>query len=187
MARLEELAYRDFLVGIYNRRGFLKFGQTPFKMAVQSHNYNRREGEKAKNLCLVLLDVDRLKYYNDTYNYVCGDVVLKALGSYFSAHLRETDVFGRWGGDEFVILLPLTETQTAFEIMSNHVKSFSRVTPIAIKKKYHNTQLAKEVITFSFGIASLGKEKTIQALVNKANKSLQLAKKQKNAIVMAKK
>jgi len=191
IVRLEKLAYKDVLVDAYNRRGFLKFCQVPFNMAVQARNYSRRKTDRAGDLCLILIDVDNFKHYNDKYNYALGDAILKTAGAYFNYHIRQTDIFGRWGGDEFVLLLPFTKAEIAKKLTEYHVANFTKTTLDTLKAKnmkmYIKKWLGGEAVTFSIGIASLTKEKTIQALVSKANKGLKLAKKQKNAIVIANK
>jgi len=93
IVRLERLTYKDVLVDAYNRRGFLKFSRVPFSMAVQARNYNRRGTDKARDLCLVLIDIDNFKHYNDRYSYAVGDYVLKAVAAYFNHNIRKTDVF----------------------------------------------------------------------------------------------
>jgi len=188
IARLEKLAYHDFLLGAYNRRGFLKASQIPYKMALQSREYNRRQSDKTRDLCLMLFDIDNFKHYNDTYSYAMGDNVLKLVSYYFGNYVRKTDVFGRWGGDEFILLLPFTTMSTALKLTKYHKANFPRVAIKLIQKnkKYLDKWTNREAVTFSMGLASLDKEKTILALLNKANRGLKLAKKKKNAIVVAK-
>lgn len=188
IVRLEKLAHKDVLVDAYNRRGFLKFSQVSFNMAVQARNYSRRKTDKAGDLCLILIDVDNFKHFNDKYSYALGDAILKTVAAYFNHSIRQTDIFGRWGGDEFILLLPFTKAEIAKKLAEHYVINFAKTTLETLKAKnrrrYVKKWLEGEVVTFSIGIASLNKEKTIQALVNKANKGLKLAKKQKNAIVI---
>jgi diguanylate cyclase (GGDEF)-like protein len=191
IVRLETLVYKDVLVDAYNRRGFLKFSQMPFNMAIQARNYSRRSTDKARDLCLILIDVDNFKHFNDEYSYAIGDAVLKTVAAYFNHSIRQTDVFGRWGGDEFVLLLPFTKAEIAKKLAEHHVINFAKTILEILRvnniKVYVEKWLGGGAITFSMGIASLNKEKTIQTLLNKANKGLKLAKKQKNAIVITNK
>jgi len=188
IARLERLVYSDVLVNAYNRRGLLKFSQKLFEIAVQARSYTRRKNDKARELSLFLIDIDNFKHYNDTYSYALGDNILKKVSSYFNNHIRKTDVFGRWGGDEFILLLPFTNSEAARKLAENHLSNFSQTNLrlLKSKKQYIGKCKSGEIVTFSIGIASLNKEKTIQALISRANKGLKLAKKKKNAIVVAK-
>ena len=189
ISRLEKLAYQDVLIDAYNRRGFLKFSQVPFNMAVQARKYSRRKADKTGDLCLMLIDVDNFKHYNDKYSYTLGDNVLKTVGAYFNYHIRQTDIFGRWGGDEFILLLPFTSMKTAKTLAEYHSTNFAKAIINNLRTKNMKAYIKKwsegEAVTFSIGMASLKDEKTIQTLINKANKGLQLAKKKKNAIVIA--
>lgn len=97
-ARIEELqawADTDFLLNIYNRRGFER--ELSRAMA-----YIKRY---AANGALIVLDVDRLKPINDTFGHAAGDIVLKGVVAVLMRHIRSSDVVGRLGGDEFGLLL----------------------------------------------------------------------------------
>jgi diguanylate cyclase (GGDEF)-like protein len=97
-ARIDELqawADTDFLLNIYNRRGFER-------ELTRSLAYIKRYGATG---ALIVLDVDRLKPINDTYGHAAGDVVLKGVVEVLMRHVRSSDVVGRLGGDEFGLLL----------------------------------------------------------------------------------
>ncbi|MGD9839672.1 MAG: GGDEF domain-containing protein [Afipia sp.] len=97
-ARIDELqawADTDFLLNIYNRRGF----ERELERAIA---YLRRYGATA---ALIALDVDRLKPINDTFGHAAGDIVLKGVVAVLMRHVRSSDVVGRLGGDEFGVLL----------------------------------------------------------------------------------
>ncbi|HAP10924.1 MAG TPA: GGDEF domain-containing protein, partial [Afipia sp.] len=97
-ARIDELqawADTDFLLNIYNRRGFER-------ELDRSIAYIRRY--KASG-ALIVLDVDRLKPINDTFGHAAGDIVLKGVVAVLMRHVRSSDVVGRLGGDEFGLLL----------------------------------------------------------------------------------
>jgi diguanylate cyclase (GGDEF)-like protein len=97
-ARIDELetsADQDFLLGIANRRGFLR----ELNRAIA---YIRRYHASG---ALIVLDVDRLKPINDAYGHAAGDELLKAIVAVLLRHVRSSDVIGRLGGDEFALLL----------------------------------------------------------------------------------
>jgi diguanylate cyclase (GGDEF)-like protein/PAS domain S-box-containing protein len=92
--KLEEQSLSDHLTGLYNRRGFFTFGlqQMRFAKRIKAANY------------LVFLDIDNLKEVNDAYGHPVGDLLLKGFASILKGTLRESDVVGRIGGDEFAVL-----------------------------------------------------------------------------------
>lgn len=92
--KLEGLSLTDHLTGLNNRRGFFSFGLQQMKIAkrLKKDNY------------LVFLDIDCLKEVNDTYGHAVGDLLLKGIATILRTTLRESDVIGRIGGDEFAVL-----------------------------------------------------------------------------------
>lgn len=95
---LRLMASTDPLTGLLNRRRFLEQAETEF---VRSQRYRR-------DLAVVMLDIDHFKHINDTYGHFAGDQVLTGMARAAQTLLRGTDVMGRWGGEEFVILMPET-------------------------------------------------------------------------------
>ncbi|MBW3657820.1 MAG: diguanylate cyclase [Actinobacteria bacterium] len=95
---LHEIANRDELTGVMNRRGFQLDLETEFERAVR---YGRP-------LAFLLLDVDHFKAVNDTHGHPAGDVVLRAVADEIQDAVRGVDRVGRWGGEEFAVLLPET-------------------------------------------------------------------------------
>jgi len=103
---LKELTIRDGLTGLYNHRHFQE------TLAVEILRSKRH----AKTFSLVFLDVDFFKQYNDTHGHLHGDAVLVALSKLLIAGLRKSDVAVRYGGEEFVLLLPETSKENAFAL-----------------------------------------------------------------------
>jgi diguanylate cyclase (GGDEF)-like protein len=94
--RFMRLARRDGLTGIFNRQHFVAAAEQQLQMCRKS----------ARDVCLVLIDLDHFKVINDTHGHSVGDRVLKRAVAACQAHLRSTDIFGRLGGEEFGIVLP---------------------------------------------------------------------------------
>lgn len=101
--KLELEAATDSLTGVLNRRYFIELSEKELA----------RSQRNGSPLSLVILDIDHFKSVNDSYGHHTGDRVLKALCAECSRCLRESDLLGRWGGEEFIILLPETELETA--------------------------------------------------------------------------
>ena len=105
---LERRATRDFLTGVYNRHKFAERLQVEWERA---DRYDRP-------LSLVLLDIDHFKHINDAYGHEVGDRALCAVANLLQSRVRTSDVLGRWGGEEFVLLIPetaITEAQALAE------------------------------------------------------------------------
>lgn len=104
--RTRELSVRDELTGINNRRYFQQMLQMEWKRAVRFR----------RQLSLIMLDVDHFKSYNDTFGHLQGDGVLKQMGALLKKNLREVDTVARFGGEEFVLLLPDTDKRGAIVV-----------------------------------------------------------------------
>lgn len=104
--RLTELATHDELTGLYNRRHLFELANHEFSRA-------QRGGQA---LAALMLDIDHFKEVNDRFGHPAGDDVLRRLAHTFQAALRQTDVIGRYGGEEFLVLLPGTEASEARRI-----------------------------------------------------------------------
>lgn len=152
--QLEQLAAMDVLTDIYNRRKFIELSQQELARA-------RRYG---RNLSLVMFDLDRFKDINDTFGHAAGDDVLKRVACACKQNLRETDILGRFGGDEFVILLPESDEQTA---MQTAMRLEEKVLEIGFPWK-HQVRVG-----LSYGIATLQPEdEYIDALMARADAML---------------
>ncbi|WP_159437914.1 diguanylate cyclase [Vreelandella massiliensis] len=100
--QLRTLAMRDPLTGLFNRRSF---------METMDSEYGRVKRHDDYHASILMLDIDHFKQVNDTYGHAAGDEILKHFARTISHTLRENDVFGRLGGEEFAILLPDTERE----------------------------------------------------------------------------
>jgi diguanylate cyclase (GGDEF)-like protein len=103
---LERLSYEDALTGIANRRRF-----------EQQLSVALADGKRPHHpLCLALLDLDNFKQINDVHSHAAGDEVLKAVAQAMKSVVRASDLPARFGGDEFVVLFPHTQAETAHQI-----------------------------------------------------------------------
>lgn len=105
--KLRTLAMRDPLTGLLNRRSF---------MSAMNHEYGRVKRSHYYSVGILMLDIDHFKQVNDTYGHALGDEILASFASSIKDELRENDVFGRLGGEEFAILLPDTDQQGCLHV-----------------------------------------------------------------------
>jgi diguanylate cyclase (GGDEF)-like protein len=127
-----------------------------------------------------MLDIDHFKQVNDTYGHKVGDMVLKKLSTLLVETLRNIDISGRIGGEEFAIMLPETDKTQAFDV-AERLRKLIETSPITLE----NGLPIK--ISVSIGIATLkGDETNIDTLLNIADEALYKAKKSgRNKVVMA--
>lgn len=159
-------AMYDYLTGILNRRAF---------MDRLDEELCRSKREKT-SFSIILLDIDHFKRINDKMGHSCGDDVLKYITSLLAEKLRPYDVLGRYGGDEFIILLPNTTKQAAQEIgerLRSHIAS-SRM------DFEHNT--ISETISVGLACHDTPSDEDIDALIVRADSNLYLAKRKRNAV-----
>jgi len=109
------LSYHDPLTGLYNRR----FAQEEIK---------RLEGLGHLPLAVIMGDVNGLKLVNDIFGHQEGDRLLERMAEILKQNCRKTDIIARWGGDEFLILLPQTETEAAEKIVRGSRRQLKAVT-----------------------------------------------------------
>lgn len=158
-AEVEKMALTDPLTELYNRRGFFDLGMREFERAL-------RYGHP---LACIMIDIDLLKAVNDTYGHAAGDQVLIAIARQFRLTLRKTDIFGRFGGDEFAILLPETALDAAQEIADRLRENVAR--------NQISFQGARVTLSISLGVAALEQEiDTLDALISRADEALLIAK-----------
>jgi len=106
LSKLEQLAIRDKLTGLYNRR---KLDESFAVEVSRAERYGRP-------LSVIMLDIDHFKAVNDTHGHPVGDVVLIETAGRLLAALRTSDIPGRWGGEEFLIICPETPLETAYQL-----------------------------------------------------------------------
>jgi diguanylate cyclase (GGDEF)-like protein len=153
---LYELATIDEKTGVYNN----KFFKTVSEM----------ELDKAKRgigaLSLLIIDLDNFKRLNDTYGHLVGDDMLKRLGFVLKEHTRKYDIVSRFGGEEFVILLPNTSLKRAKVVCDRLRREVKRD---RIMKRY--------LVTLSGGLTAYKKGDSVKKMQLRADKAVYLAKK----------
>jgi diguanylate cyclase (GGDEF)-like protein/PAS domain S-box-containing protein len=159
-AQLTTQAHSDYLTGLNNRRYFVELSE---KELERVRRYN-------KPLSLLMLDIDNFKHVNDTYGHSIGDVVLKRLAEICMNTVREIDIAGRLGGEEFGIVLPETKIDDAMEVAERLRKA------IEVEKIKIDQQAAFN-FTISIGVASLtGSHNSLDDLMISADNALYAAK-----------
>ncbi|MGR2737271.1 diguanylate cyclase [Billgrantia sp. Q4P2] len=119
---LTHLATHDHLTDIYNRRYMLELAELEL----------RRAARYQQPLCLMMLDIDHFKEINDTEGHLAGDEALRRVSRTILATVRECDLVGRYGGDEFLILMPETTTDGAREIAERLRRTLTQTSPFTI-------------------------------------------------------
>lgn len=151
----------DFLTGVSSRSWFMRQALVELHRAIR---YNHP-------LSLLMLDIDFFKRINDTHGHLAGDVVLKNVADLCKQMLRDSDMVGRLGGEEFALLLPETNHQQAFTVaerLRNNIENANIVLP------GDNVTLQ---LTVSIGVATLeGKHDDVEAMIGRADKALYEAK-----------
>jgi len=153
--KLTLLASKDALTNIYNRR--------------MLNEYILQETKKSKrhkiDLSLILLDIDHFKDINDKYGHKIGDEVLIEISSLLSRNIRQSDIFGRWGGEEFIILLPQTNIKNAYEVAESLRKKI---------EKHYFDKVGKT--TISLGVSMYDPKDDILDFIENADSAMYKAK-----------
>lgn len=148
-------ASRDSLTGLYNRYKFAELYNSSYQSMIQREN----------DMSLVLLDIDFFKKVNDTFGHNIGDQVLVQVANSLLKTLRNIDIVCRWGGEEFIVLLPTADLSTATKIAQK----------IRVNIQELDIEVAKQ-ISVSLGVAHINKNDSILEAVERADKALYLAK-----------
>ena len=158
-AELHRMATTDSLTGLLNRRQFETLAKRDLTKSRRSN----------KPLSILMLDIDHFKVINDTYGHAIGDIVLKEFTRRCQTKLRSSDLFARFGGEEFVILLTETDQEKAEQVAT-------RVLNIVSGKKVE-TSKGMVAVSTSIGIAtSRGDEEIIEVIIEAADQALYQAK-----------
>lgn len=156
---VQNLATMDELTKIKNRRRLFELGQIEFDRA-RRHQFS---------LSAVMIDIDHFKRVNDTYGHAAGDQVMRILAHRCQQEIRKADIFGRYGGEEFTIILPHTQAKDAFNL-AERLRARIAQAPF-------ETERGEIPITISLGVASLTDEiPDLASLIDRADTALLVAK-----------
>ena len=168
LQHMSELVREDQLTGSLNRRGLDDIFERE----------TARSDRRGTPLCIAMLDLDDFKRLNDTYGHLAGDAALKHLVKIVKDTLRSMDVIARFGGEEFLILLPETTVEAASATMTRLQRELT--------KHFFMADNEKVLITFSAGVALRLPNEDQAALVRRADKAMYQAKQTgKNRVVVA--
>lgn len=168
-SEVQNLAIHDDLTEVLNRRGLFEFG--------------RREVERARRfnreLSALFVDADYFKEINDRFGHAMGDSVLRALAGFIRGNVREVDLVGRYGGDEFIVLLTETSLSRALEVAERLRLNIAH-TPVTLGQNHIH-------LTVSLGVATLTSQMPdLNALIESADQALYRAKQNgRNRVVVA--
>jgi|GEM_PF-2942612 len=159
--KVKEQAITDGLTGVYNHRFF------QLRLADEFANSKRYTND----LALIMLDIDHFKRYNDTYGHIAGDLALKEIAQLTKASVRENDIVSRYGGEEFVIILPMTNLEGA-RIVAERIRT------AVMECKFLGDMNAPQVsISVSCGVSAYNRKmENREDLVREADTALYQAK-----------
>lgn len=152
---IEKLSSTDMLTQIFNRRKIEEFLEIEIS---RSTRYKR-------DLSLIILDIDHFKNTNDTFGHNTGDIALKQTADVVKNAIRDNDIFGRWGGEEFIIICPETNKNEAFIVAEKVRKAIDNFKFDIIEHQ-----------TMSLGLAQFEEQNTKDELINNADKALYISK-----------
>jgi diguanylate cyclase (GGDEF)-like protein len=154
---INELAIRDELTGSHNRRHLIRLIE----------NEKERAARLGGMFCLCLLDIDYFKRINDTYGHLAGDAVLREFAATVQRQIRESDSFGRYGGEEFLLMLPETSVDEARALAERVRANIARL---------GFPDLPELAVTVSIGVAQYCADEPIAQTVARADEALYQAK-----------
>lgn len=163
LQKLHHEALTDPLTGLYNRRGL--------DFAFQRHF--EQSGVVSDDCSVVLLDIDHFKKVNDTFGHLFGDQVIRGVAGTLRTHAREQDLVARFGGEEFVLILPDT---SAREAQANAERLRAHIERSVIRRREGKDAVAR--ITVSAGVTGFSHGDTLQTLLDRADRALYSAKHQ---------
>jgi len=161
LALQQQLAHTDALTGINNRRHLYELAEHEFEIATRYQ----------QPLSVIMFDIDHFKLVNDTFGHTVGDQILQGVTQVANAELRSADVIGRYGGEEFVIILPMTNAKKAYPL-AERIRQGVAALRVATEK-------GDASVTLSIGIVELthgAQNQSIEAMIRNADEAMYAAK-----------
>lgn len=162
--KLEDLSIKDSLTSLFNRRYI-------YRTLKQEINRVKRFN---REFTILMIDIDDFKVINDTYGHIKGDEVLKEMSEILLINLRNIDVLGRYGGEEFMVILPETNSNEAYFVAER------------MRRAIEKTKIKELQLTISIGVAQYINGEEYKATIERADKGLYEAKRTgKNKVVIS--
>ncbi len=158
---VKRAAKTDMLTGLLNRRGFEESVSDALKLAREMHS----------PLSVIIVDIDHFKRVNDTHGHLIGDNVLKMLAKLLREHTKGKDIAARFGGEEFILVLPDTPLKGAF-VLAEQIR-------LSLKSmRWVNKSTGKPIgaITISLGVATYRSDESLDTLIERSDNALYFAK-----------
>jgi diguanylate cyclase (GGDEF)-like protein len=155
---LEFLVSHDALTGAFSRRGFLSMAEAEISRALRM----------GRRTAMLIIDLDHFKQVNDHYGHHVGDLVLVRFADIARSCLRREDLLGRFGGEEFMVLLPETKPQAAL-VVAERIRTAVLASRVTVPPQHIR-------FTVSVGVANLSQGGTLEELLKLADKAMYLAK-----------
>ncbi len=152
--KLAEAARRDPLTGLLNRRGFIDEAKSEI----------RRFMRTAKEPSFILADLDNFKDFNDHYGHACGDHVLRQVAQVLTERVRNMDEIARWGGEEFIFMLPESSSTSASQV-AEKLRAFLENEQFEFEGQHLG-------VTMTFGIATFHKDETLDQCIARADAAM---------------
>ncbi len=171
--RYATLALRDDLTGLPNRRSILRFAHAQIRGTTKPadsslENEKNPPNQDAEPTCLALIDIDHFKAINDTYGHAIGDAVLTAFATTCQQQLRAEDRLGRYGGEEFLLVLPNFSLQQIAVLFDELRHAVQKIRVLGLPPSH--------VLAFSMGVAETDSQSDVDALIKRADDALYKAK-----------
>ena len=159
LKEVKQTAMTDFLTGVSNRRNAV------IMMQEELSRINRNE----KPFSLIIIDVDNFKKINDSYGHECGDYVLKRIAKLICSSLRKYDMLARWGGEEFLVMLPGTNLSNARTVVQKLI--------LCVRNSPFNYKEFSFHVTITAGIAQYRNMENLDSLIKRADQAMYIGKK----------
>ncbi|MBN7795546.1 sensor domain-containing diguanylate cyclase [Parahaliea mediterranea] len=152
--QLSEAARIDPLTGLYNRRGFTEAGEAEIQRVFRS----------GRSFCVVLADIDHFKSINDRHGHACGDHVLARVAAKLRDSVRDVDRVARWGGEEFILLLPETDGDGA-AVLAEKLR-------VLVEENMFQCEGGRLQVTMTFGVSAFRKGESLDSCIDRADRAL---------------